>query len=64
MVRTVKKILTYLESVEAMDLDNKERLQRGVLICYLVECVELWTVYGLPYTEHDSEFLFFSTRLS
>ena len=64
MVRTVRKILIYLESVEAMDLDDKEMLQRGVLVCYLVECVELWTAYGLPYTEHDSELLYFSACLS
>ena len=64
MVRTVKKILIYLDSIETMDLDNKEMLQRGVMVGYLVECVELWTTYGLPYTEHDAEFLFFSARLS
>ena len=64
MMRTVSKILIYLESIESMDLDYRERLQRGVLTCYLVECAELWSTYGLPCTEHDAEFLFFSTRLS
>ena len=64
MMRTVSKILTYLESIESMDLDYRERLQRGVLTCYLVECAELWSTYGLPCPEHDAEFLFFSTRLS
>ena len=64
MVATVRKILTYLKHVEHMDLGRRENLQRGVMTCYLVECVQVWTVYGLPCTTRDAEFLYLSRRLT
>ena len=64
MVATVRKILTYLKHVEHMDLDERENIQRGIMTCYLVECVQVWTVYGLPCTTHDVEFLYLSRRLT
>ena len=64
MVKTVRKILTYLKHVEHMDLGRRENLQRGVMTCYLAECVQVWTVYGLPCTAHDAEFLYLSRRLT
>ena len=41
MVATVRKILTYLKHVEHMDLGRRENLQRGVMTCYLAECVQV-----------------------
>ena len=64
MVKTIRKILTYLKHVEHTDLGRRENLQRGVMTCYLAECVQVWTVYGLPCTAHDAEFLYLSRRLT
>ena len=63
IVKTIRKILIYLKHVEHMSLSRQEHLQRGVMTCYLVECVQLWTVYGLPCVANYSEFLYLSECL-
>ena len=47
-----------------MDLSSREHFQRGVMSCYLAECVQVWTVYGLPCMAHDAEFLYLSRCLT
>ena len=64
MVKTVRKILVYLQHVEYFDLSSREELQRGILTCYLAECVQVWTVHGLPCMANYPEFLDLSERLA
>ena len=63
MVKNVRKILVYLDNMECMDIPSQEHLQRGVLTCYVVECIQVWTVYGAPCMMNYSEFLDLSERL-
>ena len=64
IVQNTKKILIYLLDVEGKDLSGRECLLRATLVGYLVEVTQVYTVYGLPCSIYDDEFLQFSAQLS
>ena len=64
LVQNTKKIVVYLLDVEGKNMSGRECLLRATLVGYLVEVTQIYSVYGLPCSIHDDEFLQFSAQLS